>query len=227
MLEHVGERDDDDDRVEYEEHGDESDGDADGFLEALEEHDAEQEQQRERDRHRDVGEPVRSEGVLGDVRGRVRRRERHRDHEVGHGEPEQHEHQQLAGPPGQELLQHHDGAGTLEAVLRDPAVDRQCAEQCHEHEHDRGDRRQQPGGEGGDRGLVPQRREVVDTGQAHDPPPRVGLLHLDLVRALVRGAALGPLQHPPAQAGAAVEGLLGGVALGGPLGVCRGHESRW
>jgi exopolyphosphatase/guanosine-5'-triphosphate,3'-diphosphate pyrophosphatase len=44
------------------------------------------------------------EGVLDGVLGGVRGGERHRDDEVGRREPEQRQHQRLAGPAGQQLI---------------------------------------------------------------------------------------------------------------------------
>ena len=49
------------------------------------------------------------------------------------------------------------------------------AEQREQHQDERGERRQRAGGEKRDAGLVGQRREVVDAGEAHDLPPGVGV----------------------------------------------------
>ena len=48
--------------------------------------------------------------VFHRVLRRVRRGEGHGDDEVGGGEAEQAEHEELARPPGQQPLQHGDGA---------------------------------------------------------------------------------------------------------------------
>ena len=58
------------------------------------------------------------------------------------------------------------------------AVDGQGHEQRDQHQHQRGDRRQDAGGQEGDAGLVAEGREVVDAGQAHDLPPRVGRMRV-------------------------------------------------
>ena len=55
-------------------------------------------------------------------------------------------------------------------------IDRQRAEQRDQHQHDRGQRRQQAGGLEGDRRLIAERAEVIDAGQAHDPQPEA-LVH--------------------------------------------------
>ena len=111
-------------------------------------------------------------GLLDDVRGRVRGRERDGDDEVGRREPEQAQHERLAAPARQQLLEHRDAALAVRAVLGDAAVDRQRAEQRQQDEDERRDRRERAGGEEGDAGLIAERREVVDAGEAHDLPPR-------------------------------------------------------
>ena len=64
--------------------------------------------------------------------------------------------------------------------------------------------RERPGGERGNAGLVAQRGEVVDAGQAHDLPPRLhvlvgGRLTLILVEAAGVGVLVG-LQEPRVEA---------------------------
>ena len=123
--------------------------------------------------------PCRQRGdvrVLDDVRGRVRGRQGHRDQEVGGGEPEQHQHEQLALPEGQQPLEHRDRALAVRALLRHPPVDRQRPEQGQRDQHQGRERGQHAGGERGDARLVAEGGEVVDAGQAHHPPPRVALL---------------------------------------------------
>ena len=61
----------------------------------------------------------------------------------------------------------------MRALLGDPSVHRQHAEQGQGDDQERRDRRDGSGREDGDRGEVRQRREVVDAGQAHHLPPRV------------------------------------------------------
>ena len=57
-------------------------------------------------------EPGRHERILGEVLRRIRRRQRDGDHEVGHREPEQNEHEQLAA--------HHGNSRSSIAIDPDP-----------------------------------------------------------------------------------------------------------
>src|SRR5215207_9386253 len=67
--------------------------------------------------------------------------------------------------------------GTLRG---DAPVHRQRAEEGDEHQDQSRYRGEGCRGEGGDARLVPEGREVIDAGQAHDLPPGV------LVRSLLR-----------------------------------------
>ena len=146
-------------------------------------------------------EQSRHERVADDVRGGVGRRERDGDHEVGGGEPEQAEHEGLAAPARQQLLEHRDAALAVGAVLGDAPVDRQRAEERQQDEDERGDGREGAGGDERDARLVAERREVVDAREAHDLPPR-GLVHVLGVRALGLAKALEePAIEPAAVAG--------------------------
>ena len=107
--------------------------------------------------------------------------------------PEQAEHEELAAPERQEPLEHRDRALPVRALGRHPAVDRQRAEQREQHQDERRERAEQPGGEERDARLVPEGGEVVDPGQAHDLPPGVRLvsgvlrgMRSGMTRSLVR-----------------------------------------
>ena len=167
-----------------------ADGDADRLAEALEEHRAQGGEQHQRDPQVRAVQQRRGEGVLHDVRGGVGGRQGHGDHEVGGGEAQQHQHQELPGPPGQQPLQHGDRALAVRALLGDPAVDGQRAEEGQRDQHEGGERREQPGRQRGDARLVAEGGEVVDAGQAHDPPPGVALV-LGRRRAVRAGVAGG------------------------------------
>ena len=56
--------------------------------------------------------------------------------------PSRHEHEGLAPPPRQQLLEHRDAALAVRAVRRDAVVDRQRPEQRHQDEDERGQRRE-------------------------------------------------------------------------------------
>ena len=200
VLEDVADGHGDHDRVEHEEDRDHHDGDVDGLLEAAEEHDREADDEDEGDRHLLALEPVGGERVLDGVRTRIRSAEGDGDHEVGRGEAQQHEHHELAAPPGQQLLEHGDRALAAVALARDAAVDREGAAEGHEHEHDRGDGAQQARGEGRDGGLVAEGREVVDAREAHDAPPRVRLLGLRGTRPRMLAGLLGAVGEPVREA---------------------------
>ena len=148
--------------------------------------------------------PVRNERqvrVLDQVRGRVGGRQRHRDDEVGRREAEQGQHEQLALPERQQPLEHRDRALAVRALLGHPAVDRERAEQGQGDQHEGRDRGEQAGGERGDAGLVAERGEVVDTGQAHHLPPAMRLLRpfRPGVGAELIGRLLGIGQQPGAE----------------------------
>jgi hypothetical protein len=95
------------------------------------------------------------------------------DHEVGGHEAEQCQDEQLALPPAQQALEHGDGALAVRALGRHLAIHRQGAEQRQQDQDEGRDRRERAGGQGGNPGLIAERREVVDPRQAHHPPPGV------------------------------------------------------
>ncbi len=172
----------------------EHDGDADGLGEALEEHRTESQQQRQGEEDLVAAEGRVQQGVLDEVGGGVGRGQGDRDDEPGHDEAEQRQHQQLARPVGEELLQHRQGAVAVRALDGDPAVHREGAEEGDDHQHEGGDRRQGAGGQRRDARLVAERGEVVDAGQAHDLPPGVDVvLPESLLLALVEAARVGLL----------------------------------
>jgi hypothetical protein len=95
------------------------------------------------------------------------------------------------------------------ALGRHAAIHRQGTEEGDEHEDERRDRRERTGRERRDAGLVAEGREVVDTCQAHDPPPRLHvLLGLGLALRLVVAARVGLLgvEEPPLE-GCALQAL--------------------
>ena len=163
----------------------------DGLLEALEEDRPQQGDQGQGDGDLVAVEEARGEGVLDDVGGGVGGRQGDGDDEVGGDEPEQGEDEELALPPGEQVLEHGDGALAVRALPGHAAVDRQGPEEGQQDEDQRGDGRQGPGGQRGDAGLVAEGREVIDAGQAHDLPPRVLV-----VRAALAGRPLDPLGVP-------------------------------
>ena len=86
--------------------------------------------------------------------------------------PSRHKTTALPFQRGKQLLENRDAALAVRAHPRDPAVHRQRAEQRQQHQDERGDGREEAGGEKRDAGLVGEGREVVDARQAHDAPPR-------------------------------------------------------
>lgn len=196
---------DHDDGVEHEVDAHQGDRDADRLQEALEEHRAEQRDEGQGDHHLLVVQRAVEVRVLDEVGRGVGGREGDGDQEVRGREAQQGQDEQLALPEGQQPFQHRDRTLAVRALLGHPPVDGQGAREGDDHEHDGGDGRQQTGREGGDAGLVAEGREVVDTGEAHDPVPGLPLLHRLLLglRAL-RSMALAhvgqALQHPGAQA---------------------------
>ncbi len=99
-------------------------------------------------------------------------RERDGDDEARRGKSQQDEDDGLALPAGEERLEHQDAALAVRARFGDAVVHRQRAEERQQHEHERGERRQQPGRDERDARLIRESGEVVDAGEAHDPPPR-------------------------------------------------------
>ncbi len=182
-------RDHDDVESEVDPH--QSDREPDRLGEAAQEHRAEQGQQEQRDRDLVAGEQGPEVGVLDQVRRGVGRRQGHGDDEVGGREAQQGKDEQLPLPEAEQPLEHRDRALTMGALLGDAVIDRQGSGEGERHEHQRRDRREEAGGQSGDAGLVAERREVVDAGQAHHPPPGlagVGVLHLALGHEPVAGA---------------------------------------
>ena len=72
---------------------------------------------------------------------------------------------------GQPVLQDGHAALAVRTERGNAVVDRQRAEHRQEHQHQRGERRQVPGREERDAGLIAERREVIDAREAHDLPP--------------------------------------------------------
>jgi len=114
--------------------------------------------------------------------GRVGGGQRHRDDEVRGREAEQDEHQYLALPAREQVLEHGDRALPRVAAPGHLVVDRQRAEERDEDENHGGDRRHHPRREESDARLVSEGREVIDAGQPDDLPPRV---RPDLVAGVV------------------------------------------
>ena len=160
----------DDDHVQQQVDRDDGNGETHRLTESLEEDRAEPGEQDEREQDR-VVEAVRRQRVLDDVRRRVRRGQRDRDDEARRREAEQAQDQGLASPARQQLFEQRDAALPVRAELGDAAVHWQRAEQRQEYEDERRERRDDAGGEERDAWLVPERREVVDAGEAHYFPP--------------------------------------------------------
>ena len=179
-------------------------GEADRLLEALQEDRGEHGEDRERDQDLVVAEDAGEERVLDRVLGGVGGRQRHRDHEVRGREAEQDEHQHLALPAREQVLEHGDRALPGVAAPGHLGVDRQRAEQRDEDEDDGGDRRHRARREERDARLVAEGREVVDAGQPDDLPP-------GMRRQLVAGVVVHRLAapQPPPEGGAVLERRLG------------------
>jgi hypothetical protein len=101
---------------------------------------AQQRDQQQRDPDLVAVQDVRDQRVLQDMGGGVGGRQGDGDDEVGGHKTEQDQDEELALPPGQEPLQHRDRALTVRALGRDPAVDREGAEQGEEDQQDGRDR---------------------------------------------------------------------------------------
>ena len=193
-----------DDEVEREVHDHQCDGDADRLGEPAQEDDPEERHQSDGDGQLLAVQDGRDVRVLHHVGRGVRSGERDGDDEVGAGEAQEHQHEELAAPEREQPFEHGDRPLAVGALGGHPAVDGERAEERHQDEHDRGDRGQGAGGEGRDARLVAEGREVVDTGQAHDLPPRVPFLGAVLpgvrreVLARGRGGAGG--EEPPGHA---------------------------
>ena len=181
-------------------------GQADRLAEAPQEDRREHDEDRERDEDLVLAEHAVQERVLDRVLRGVGGRQRHRDHEVGGGEAEQDEHEDLALPAGEQVLEHGDRALPGVAAPGHLRVDRQRAEQRHQDEDHGGDRRHRAGGEQRDAGLVAERREVIDAGQPDDLPPGMG--HDLAAGVVVDGLAA---RQPPPDSGAVFERGLAGV----------------
>ena len=196
------------------------DGDADGLLEAAQEHRGQQCQQEQRDENVLSLHPARGKRVVDGVGRGVGGGQRHGDHEVCGGEPQQDQDQELPAPARQQPLKHGDGSLAAMAFAGNPAVDRERAEQGDGHQHQRGQRGDHPGGQGGDGRLVAQRGEVVHAGQAHHLPPRMLLQ----VRVVTRrsGALMGSLGVLKAEQQPAPEVFFGAPAVrpGDPPAAC-------
>ena len=67
------------------------------------------------------------ERIVNEVRRGVGGRERHGDDEVGGGETEQSEDEDLAAPLGEEALEHGDAALAVGAGLGDARIERERA----------------------------------------------------------------------------------------------------
>jgi hypothetical protein len=124
------------DEVEGQVSGHQPDRDPDGLGEAPEEHPAQQRDQHQRDRDLVAVQDAGDQRVLQHVGGGVGGREGDGDDEVGGHKAEQHQHEELALPPGQQPLQHGDRPLTMRALGRDPAVDREGTEQGQQDQQD-------------------------------------------------------------------------------------------
>jgi hypothetical protein len=131
------------------------------------------------------------QGIRNEMRGRVGGRERLRDHKVGGGEADQHEDDELGTPALEHPLDHADRPDPVWRLASHVAVDRQGAEERDEHEHQRRQRSECAGPLEGDRGLVAQGAEVINSAQAHDQQPRiVAVIMVRLAqRRLLKGEA--------------------------------------
>jgi hypothetical protein len=188
--------------VERQVDGDQPDRDPDRLGEALEEDPTQQRDQHQRDADLVAVQEARDQRVLQDMGGGVGRRQGDGDDEVGGHKAEQDQDEQLALPPRQQPLQHGDRALAVRALGRDPAVDREGPEHGQQDQQDGRDRRQHPGGQGGDARLVAEGGEVVHPGQAHHLPPRmlVALGGLGVRTRRLVGPGGQPRQEPAPEA---------------------------
>jgi hypothetical protein len=117
------------DGVQRQEDRDQRHRDPHGLAETEQEHPAQDQQQH--DGHGDgvSAQDVRQVRVLHGVHRRVRRRQRDRDDPRGRDEAEQHQHEQLAPPEREQVLQHRDRPLAVRALVRHPAVHRQHPQQ--------------------------------------------------------------------------------------------------
>src|SRR5262249_54031067 len=148
----------DDQAVKQQVDADDHHGQADHLAEAAEERRPQDDEQQHGD-----GELLarQGDGVGGDgpvnvgdqVLGGVGGGEGVGDDEVGGGEAEQDQDEELAAPAVDQPLQHGDGALAAERLPGHVAVDRQGAEKRDRDQDHRGQRRQPPGGVEGDRRL--------------------------------------------------------------------------
>jgi hypothetical protein len=136
----VGDTDGDDHRVERQEDDDQGDRDDHRLGEAEQEDPAQHKQQEHGERDGVAGQEVREERVLQDVHRGVRRGQRDRDDPRGGDEAEQHEDDDLAPPEGQQALEHRHRALTVRALLGDPSVHRQDAQERQRDDEQRGQR---------------------------------------------------------------------------------------
>ena len=145
----------------------------------LEEHAPEQHEQEHGHGHLTLhpfGRVACVERIRDQVGGGVGGGEGLRDHEVGRREADEDEHRDFRGPPAEHPLDHAHGADAVRGFARHVAVDGQRPEQRHQHEDQRGDRRQRAGALERDRRLVAERAEVIHAAEAHDEPPGVVMM---------------------------------------------------
>jgi hypothetical protein len=135
--------------------------------------------------------------VLGGVRGR----QRHGDDEVRGREPEQDQHENLAGPAGEQVLQHRDRPLAGVGAAGDLDINREGADQGDEDEDGRGERREGAGGQERDAGLVAEGGEVVHASEPDHAPPRVR-------RKPSPGVELAHAEQPPPDGGAGLQRRL-------------------
>src|SRR5689334_7003495 len=134
MTENLRERGGEHDGVQKKISRDQEDGEPDGLAEAAQENHSEDGQQQEREVHA-VAHPEGDERVLEDMGGGVGGGERHRNDEVGGGEAEQDEDEELAFPFWEVALEHGDAALPVRALLRDGAVDGVGGEESHQNQN--------------------------------------------------------------------------------------------
>ncbi len=100
--------------------------------------------------------------------------QRHRDDKVRGREAEQQQHERLALPAREKILEQRDRTLTGIAAPGHLRIDRQRAQQRHQHENDGRNRRHGARRQQRDARLVAERGKVVDPGQPDDFPPRMG-----------------------------------------------------
>ena len=130
MVGEIGQPAADDHHVQCQVHRDQYDRETDHLVEAFQKHTTQQHQQEHRQQRlplQPIGHVV-PERVVDQVFGGISGRECLGDDVVGCREAQQREHQELAGPAVNQLLQHRNRTLPVKRLPRHVAIDRQRSE---------------------------------------------------------------------------------------------------